>query len=46
MRFALPAIMQSNEPARDFHDFMQESVVCDYWVSGRAQLWDVRVSKR
>lgn len=46
MTFPLPAIMQSNEPAGDFHDFMQESVECDYWVSGRAQLWDVRVSKR
>lgn len=32
--FPFPAIMQSNEPAGDWHDFMQGGVECDYWVSG------------
>lgn len=45
MTFPLPAIMQSNEPAGDLHDFMQESVERDYWVSERGQLADMRVSK-
>lgn len=44
MTFPLPAIMQSNEPGVDLRDFMQESVESGYWVSGRAQLWDVRVT--
>lgn len=38
MTLSLHAIVQSNEPAGDLHDFMQVSAECDYWVSGRAQL--------
>lgn len=45
MTLPLLAILQSNEPAGDSHDFMQESMKCDYWLSGRGQLGDVRAKK-